>query len=202
MLVCDGIIRARHRLSMGSEDFLIPNLVYEFEILVGNTALSFNEGHRIRLAVSSSNFDRFDVNPNTGEPFALEYDEMFVAFNTLRQDSEYPSHLTLPVIREMSAIDPLSPADELRLLKVLSRPGQSPALVSFSLGSVQRVTVDFYDLGGRRLSRLAEAVYPPGAHTVTWSARDAAGRPVSSGIYLVRVSTENAAASAKVPIVR
>ncbi|MBD3336660.1 MAG: CocE/NonD family hydrolase, partial [Candidatus Eisenbacteria bacterium] len=91
MLVCDGILRARHRLSMESEDFLTPNQVYEFEILIGNTAIVFNHGHRIRLAVSSSNYERFDVNPNTGEPFDLEYDTMLTAFNTLRQDAQYPS---------------------------------------------------------------------------------------------------------------
>ena len=202
MLVCDGILRARHRLSMESEDFLIPNQVYEFEILVGNTALCFNEGHRIRLALSSSNFDRFDVNPSTGVPFALEYDEMLVAFNTLRQDSEYPSRLSLPVVREMSAVDPAFPKDELRLLEVLSEPGQPHATVGFYLGSMQRVQVDVYDTGGRRLSRVTEAVYPPGTHTVSWNRLDTTGRSVTSGIYLVRVSTEHTAATAKLPIVR
>lgn len=32
------------------------------------TSLVFGPGHRIRLDVSSSNFPRFDGNPNTGEP--------------------------------------------------------------------------------------------------------------------------------------
>lgn len=37
------------------------------------------DGVLSRLAISSSNHDRFDVNPNTGEPFALSYDDMLVA---------------------------------------------------------------------------------------------------------------------------
>ena len=32
------------------------------------TSLVFQRGHRIRVDISSSNFPRFDVNPNTGEP--------------------------------------------------------------------------------------------------------------------------------------
>ena len=32
------------------------------------TSILFRRGHNIRLDISSSNFPRFDVNPNTGEP--------------------------------------------------------------------------------------------------------------------------------------
>jgi predicted acyl esterase len=36
------------------------------------TSNLFMPRHRIRLDVSSSNFPRFDVNPNTGEPIGRE----------------------------------------------------------------------------------------------------------------------------------
>ena len=39
----------------------------EYEIDLWATSNIFLPGHRIRLEVSSSNFPRFDRNPNTGE---------------------------------------------------------------------------------------------------------------------------------------
>jgi predicted acyl esterase len=43
--------------------------VYEFEIDLGHIAIVLAPGHRLRLAISSSDFDRFDINPNTGETY-------------------------------------------------------------------------------------------------------------------------------------
>jgi predicted acyl esterase len=191
MLVCDGILRARHRLSMETEDFLIPNQVYEFEILVGNTAICFNTGHRIRLAVSSSNHDRFDVNPNTGEPFDLQYDEMVVAFNTIHQSAQYPSRLILPVTSDPASVETAPAGGELRLLGVHPNPSQARATLRFSLAGPERLRVDVYDMGGRQVSRLVDAVYGTGQHAVTWTGLDRAGRVVPSGVYLLRVSSKD-----------
>ena len=47
---------------------LAPGKVYAFPIDPFPTANIFKKGHRIRVDISSSNFPRFDVNPNTGEP--------------------------------------------------------------------------------------------------------------------------------------
>jgi predicted acyl esterase len=57
----------------------------------------FFKGHRIRLEVSSSNFPRFDRNPNTGNRIATEVN-IISAKQTLRHDSGYPSRLILPII--------------------------------------------------------------------------------------------------------
>jgi putative CocE/NonD family hydrolase len=61
------------------------------------TSNVFNSGHRLRLDVSSSNFPRFDLNANTGEPIGQET-HTEVAQNTVWHDREHPSHLVLPVI--------------------------------------------------------------------------------------------------------
>ena len=61
------------------------------------TSNLFKAGHRIRLDISSSNFPRFDVNPNTGEPIGLSR-RTAVAENTVYHDAQHPSHVTLPVI--------------------------------------------------------------------------------------------------------
>jgi putative CocE/NonD family hydrolase len=64
-----------------------------------STSNVFKQGHRIRLEISSSNFPRFDRNPNTGhEPFADAEAEMRPAMQTVMHDRASASHLTLPVI--------------------------------------------------------------------------------------------------------
>ena len=65
------------------------------EVVIEPQAISnvFGKGHRIRLDVSSSNFPRFDVNPNTGEPCGLERD-LETAMNSVHLDAAHPSSIT------------------------------------------------------------------------------------------------------------
>jgi predicted acyl esterase len=46
-----------------------PGKVVELDIDLGYIAIVLAPGHRLRVAISSSNFDRWDINPNTGEPY-------------------------------------------------------------------------------------------------------------------------------------
>ncbi len=96
MLVCDGIIRARRRESMERDSFMEPGKAYRFEIDLWSTSIIFNKGHKIRLAVSSSNSPRFDANPNTGEDSWSEQAPV-VAANTIYHDAARPSHVRFPV---------------------------------------------------------------------------------------------------------
>ena len=93
----DGIIRARYRNSLTTPEMLEPGRPCELEITLYPTALVFGAGHRIRLDISSSNFPRFDVNPNTGEPLNANTDWR-VATNTVFHDENHPSRLILPVV--------------------------------------------------------------------------------------------------------
>jgi predicted acyl esterase len=96
MLVTDGIMRARYRESFKRESFLEPGKVYELAVDLWSTSLVFNKGHRIRVAVSSSNSPRFEANPNTGKPFRADK-ETRVATNTLHLSTAHPSRIVLPV---------------------------------------------------------------------------------------------------------
>jgi uncharacterized protein len=95
--LCDGIIRATHRESDTNPSLIEPGKIYRYEIDLGVTSSLFHAGHRIRLEVSSSNFPRFDRNPNTGHRFAQDA-ELSIAKQTVYHDKERPSHLILPII--------------------------------------------------------------------------------------------------------
>jgi predicted acyl esterase len=96
MLVTDGILRARYHKSFEKESLLEPGHVYEINVDLWSTSLVFNKGHRIRVAVSSSNSPRFEANPNTGRAFRSDKDTR-VARNTVHLSLKYPSRIVLPV---------------------------------------------------------------------------------------------------------
>ena len=93
----DSIIRARYRDSREAPALMEPGTAYEFTITLYPTAVVFQRGHRVRLHISSSNFPRFDVNPNTGGPLGLEQISQ-AAVQTVFHDADRPSHVVLPVI--------------------------------------------------------------------------------------------------------
>ncbi len=95
----DGIVRARYRtfLQGGEEALIEPGKAYEYEIDLWATSNLFKKGHRIRLDVTSSNFPRWDRNPNTGHAFG-EDTEVVVAQQTILHDAGHPSYVVLPLI--------------------------------------------------------------------------------------------------------
>ncbi len=95
--IADSIVRARYRSGPGKAELMKPGQPYEFTIEMYPTSLVFKKGHRIRLDISSSNFPRFDVNPNTGEPLN-DNRRTKVANNTVYMDARHPSEIILPVI--------------------------------------------------------------------------------------------------------
>jgi uncharacterized protein len=95
--IADSIVRARYRSGFGKAELLKPGQPYEFTIEMYPTSLVFARGHRIRLDISSSNFPRFDINPNTGE--ALNNNRRWqIAENTIYLDAQHASRIVLPVI--------------------------------------------------------------------------------------------------------
>ena len=119
MLFADGIVKARYRNTFLKDEFLTPGEVYPCEIDLGYIAIVLAFGHRLRATVSSSNFDRFDINPNTAEPYGdhavtrrllgerlhagafpgePEYIKTRVAANAVHLDRTRPSQVILPVV--------------------------------------------------------------------------------------------------------
>lgn len=97
IIVVDGIIRASHRNSMEKRELMEPGKIYEFEIDLWPTSIVFSAGHRVRVAISSSNAPRFEPNPNTGKPSGMD-EETKVATNTIYLDANHPSHILLPAV--------------------------------------------------------------------------------------------------------
>jgi uncharacterized protein len=102
MNLTDGILRASYRDRSHTRQLLTPGKIYAMVIRPFDTANVVKKGHRIRLDISSSNFPRFDVNPNTGEPLGMNR-LMKTAENAVYHDSTHPSAMKLSVLAEAHA---------------------------------------------------------------------------------------------------
>ncbi len=101
ILMLDNIRRVKSREGF---DRVAPPLeghddIVEIEIDLWSIAWAFNTGHRIGLHISSSNYPRFEVNPNTGADYHVPGEEMRIARNRVHMGDAYPSALLLPVPR-------------------------------------------------------------------------------------------------------
>jgi hypothetical protein len=87
--IADGIARLEPAdLTSGSS---------EVSVSMGSTAYRFAAGHRIALLVSSSNYPRFDPNPNTGES-AFDCRTPRIAHQEIGYSTVHPSRVELPVV--------------------------------------------------------------------------------------------------------
>jgi hypothetical protein len=61
------------------------------------------------------------------------------------------------------------------------------ATVEFTLAAPDRVTIGFYDIGGRLVRTLTERAFPAGAQRLAWDGTDDAGHRLNAGVYFARV---------------
>ena len=90
--VSDGILRRNYETGEKSR-----NQPTRIRIDLWPTSTLFRIGHRIRVEISSSNFPRYDRNPNTGRPIATESSPL-TANQTVFHRPDVASHILLPII--------------------------------------------------------------------------------------------------------
>ncbi|MGF7054696.1 hypothetical protein GGC47_003899 [Bosea sp. OAE752] len=104
----DGIFRCRYRNSWEKPEPIETEVPFRITIEPFATAALFKAGHRIRLDISSSNFPKFDVNPNTFDPEGRGRRRR-IACNTVFCDGQRASRIILPIVpvsslRDLSSI--------------------------------------------------------------------------------------------------
>ncbi len=99
--ITDGIFRCRYRHGFDKPQLLTAGEVVEITIEPFATCNLFRKGHRLRLDIAGSNFPKYDVNPNSGEPEGQARLKR-IANNRVHLSARYPSHLTLNVMPAQS----------------------------------------------------------------------------------------------------
>ncbi|MEJ2719989.1 MAG: FlgD immunoglobulin-like domain containing protein [bacterium] len=77
----------------------------------------------------------------------------------------------------------------LGLMQNYPNPFNPTTRIEFSLPERSHVSIVVYDPAGRRVATLVDEMRPAGTGNVRWDGRNAAGNPVSSGVYFYRMTT-------------
>jgi|GEM_PF-3025511 len=81
-------------------------------------------------------------------------------------------------------------------------PSRGGTTVFFTLAERSQVTLEVYNLLGRKVVNLVEAEYPAGEHLAFWDGADASGAKAAPGVYFFRLQATDAADSRKVVLIR
>ena len=66
-------------------------------------------------------------------------------------------------------------------------PFNSATTIEYALRSASGVLLQVYDLSGQRVLRLVDHYHDGGRYQVSWDGLDEEGKPLSSGVYLMRL---------------
>ncbi len=77
-------------------------------------------------------------------------------------------------------------------------PSTADVVLSFTLPRPSRTRISIYDVTGRLVRAVLDTNLPAGPHSFAWDGRGDAGEPVSSGVYVAKLESGGASASAKI----
>jgi murein DD-endopeptidase MepM/ murein hydrolase activator NlpD len=101
-----------------------------------------------------------------------------------------------------SAVDaPLAAASTVSLAN-RPNPVRRATDIVFRLPAAGRARLAIYDVGGRRVRTVLDAVRPSGPGAVTWDGRDEDGSTVPAGVYFYRLESGATARTQKMTVVR
>jgi hypothetical protein len=100
-----------------------------------------------------------------------------------------------------SGVEEPEPGEDLIPDAVIFKVGPNPfagrTRIMLGLGRTQDISIEIYDLRGRKIRTLAQGRHNPGTYSLEWTGTNHQGRKVSAGIYFIRLRTETATRSAK-----
>jgi len=110
------------------------------------------------------------------------------------------------VLRGMAAIPVATPesgiAPVVRPVQLSPKPFNGSVRVSFDLARRGRTTVAVYDLAGRRVRLALDRPLPAGFHELYWDGSSDGGPLVASGVYFIRVDSDDLHCAEKVLFIR
>jgi len=87
--------------------------------------------------------------------------------------------------------------DEFKLHHAFPNPFNPTTTLQYEMGSTGPVSIDVFDVNGRKIRNLYSGIQIPGQHEIRWDAKDDRGRSMSSGVYLFNVNVNGKTQTAK-----
>lgn len=184
MLLTQGIRRMRFRNGFRPQDtaLITPGEVYEITVELQNLAVTFLQGHRVRLIVTGSNYPHFDVNPNTAAPLYKSPDSV-VATNLVMFDPNYPSRLLLPTSHS-SRVPAQEGSAGLFAFDLLPNPASAETTMRVYVPTPSHLLAELYDAAGQKIISLLDKELESGQHLLPLNL----STDLPSGLYFCRLT--------------
>lgn len=93
---------------------------------------------------------------------------------------------------------PATPPPVAGILKATPNPTFGSTELGFTLGAPGQVTINVYDVQGRAVRTLVDEVRGAGPQSVVWDGRDDGGSQVRTGVYFLRMHSQDGVRKTKV----
>ncbi|MFH1051756.1 MAG: CocE/NonD family hydrolase [bacterium] len=149
-ILTQGIKRARFRDNLEIEKFMEQDSIYKITIELEELAITFIEGHRLRIDITSSNYPMFDINPNTGGEM-YKPDDTLTATNLILSNEEYSSKVIFPIPTATDVIK----ENFTNQIKVYPNPAQDYLNIYFENTFSQNFTIRIFNVMGEESTVLS-----------------------------------------------
>jgi hypothetical protein len=120
---------------------------------------------------------------------ALEFEVRDAAGNTALCD---------PVVQQLSASAPMA----FKLDGSYPNPSSGRTAIEFRVAEPGPVSIDVFDITGRRVATLVDRDMAPGTYEVTWDGHSSSGQRLASGVYLYRMKARDFTQTRRMTIVK
>jgi len=183
--------------------------------IIGSRILVFNEASQAIASVQTRLGGAYEIGGLAPGQYILQashpgYNSAFNGNVTVKSQAQMIvlGNGTLQIdfiLSTITGINPVEPAalpDKLTLVGNYPNPFNPETRIVFALPKKQHIQLSIYNLTGELVTTLVSAAYEPGEHQVVWNGRDAAGRAVSSGVYMYRLESENTRLNGKMVLMK
>lgn len=132
----------------------------------------------------------FPVDGNSGDPLPVVPGAYF--------GSGYWDDVSVRALQE----NYIDPGKNSRDVRIVPNPFNPATTIRMQLDAAASLDVVVFDLRGRRVRALHSGIHPAGPVELRWNGRDETGREVSSGVYMVRVTTPEISRVVRAVLVR
>lgn len=182
MLVSDGIRRMRFRKGFTAADTsrIVPGQIYQVQIDLPSTAITFLAGHRIRIDITSSNYPRFDSNLNNGNKMYVAGDTL-VATNTVYFSNTKPSYVSFAFENYPTGVKEM--AYDASHINIYPNPSSGKLFIELEQNFTEPVQLDVFSSTGQRVYSISMVngmnKEKSEINTSNWDA----------GIYMIRITS-------------
>ena len=92
--------------------------------------------------------------------------------------------------------------EKFELVNLYPNPFNPTLTIQYNLDSKQNVSIDIYNILGQKVKRLLSQEIPLGYHSINWNGTNDSGLPLGSGIYFVKISTNDESYIRKVTLLK